>query len=58
VRTVLEAHANPVAREEQQKLLRQLEQQLDEIRTTVANDGMASQLNPGAYPGLTESHLI
>jgi hypothetical protein len=48
-RTVLEAHANLVAREEQQQLMRQLEQQLEKLRTVVANSGVAGQLTASAY---------
>ncbi|QVV66538.1 helix-turn-helix domain-containing protein [Synechococcus sp. LA31] len=46
-RLVFETVANLVAREEQQALLSQLEQQLDEIRATVASNGAAGQLTPG-----------
>jgi hypothetical protein len=56
-RTVLEAHANLVARLEQQELLGQLEQQLDEIRTTVANNGVAGQLNPSPY-GVLDAEIV
>jgi hypothetical protein len=45
-RLVFETVANLVAREEQQELLGSLEQQLDEIRATVANNGVIGQLNP------------
>lgn len=51
-RTVLEAHATLVAREEQQQLMSQLEQQLEELRTVVANSGVASHLSAGPYDAI------
>ncbi len=49
-RLVYETVANLVAREEQQELLGSLEQQLDELRTVVANNAVAGELAPGTYP--------
>lgn len=55
-RLVFETVANLVAREEQQALLSQLEQQLDEIRATVASNGAAGQLNASLYDAEIVAH--
>jgi uncharacterized protein YjcR len=51
-RTVLEAHANLIASEEQRQLMSQLEQQLEELRTVVANSGVASHLSASPYDAI------